>query len=132
MALNNIPVSAPGLPVDLQTEMLQLARRRKIAEAMQANALSKNSPVTMVGRVAVPNWGDAIGSIADAIASKRATEGLDQQEQAVAQQYNDRLQKGVTDFANQVQGGPQSVGQDTRALDESGAQGAPPDAMMNL
>lgn len=134
MAVNNISLNGPaakpvGVPYDIQTEQTRLARLRKVQEALAASSLGSSSPASMYGKVAIANWGDAIGRVADAIGAAKMDQNLSEREQKVAQDYNDRLSTGIQDFYHTMQP-HQEEGVGPPAPDNSAAPGPPPSGMV--
>lgn len=119
-----------GLPADIGTEREILAKKRRIIDALLARGTARMSPTIDAGAYKIANWGDAIGSIADAYFGKKGSDELDERDRALGEETSRRTQEGITKYLADLLGSDNApIGQDTRALDESGAEGAPPVAM---
>jgi hypothetical protein len=123
-------VSKPTTPIaTLTSEAIQLERKRKLIEAMQAQGLQKSPYTVDAGRGnVVANFADPIAKVASAYFGDQASQAADALEKANAEKQQTQRGEAIENYFTTKEGGEQVIGQDTRALDVSGEEGAPPDA----
>lgn len=106
------------LPFDLQTQQVDNLRRRKLLEALQAQAFSPKKGYVEAGGHITPDYGALIGTLAQAYFSKKGLDELKADEDKTTQEYNKRLSEGAGSFLETLQGKPGSPGNVTGELTE--------------
>ena len=95
---------ATGLPYDVMTEQARLARKRKLVEALQAQAMGTSSPTVNTGRYVVPNFADPIARYMAYRDSTSMGKDLYDQEAKVAREMNTQRQASVQDLIQSFMG----------------------------
>lgn len=103
---------------DPASDAERLRRKRKMAELLMMQSHAPASPLIDAGAFKVANWGDALGRVIDAWSAKHAAKDLADDEVKTAKAQADYV-AGKTKEYQDALAGP-VVGQDTRALDETG------------
>jgi hypothetical protein len=119
-------------PFDFESRMAEIKRKRDFVTALTQNSLGQQDPTTIdAGAFKVANWSSPLNNFIKQVAGQYMGKGLREDEANTTAEYNRRLGTGLQDYLQTKIGGqPTDVGADTRALDESGAEGAPPRAIM--
>jgi hypothetical protein len=120
-------------PFDFKSKMAEQEERAKLVQQLAALGMGAGNegPTIDAGAYKVANWSAPLKQLAMTLAHNYAQGSLSEDREKLSTEYNRRLGSGIQDYLSTKMGGvPTQIGQDTRALDESGAEGAPPPAMM--
>jgi len=110
-------------------EKYKIARKRDLAQALKAASLARDhSPTINTGMYHIPDWGSAISKVAQAYFGDKYAKEADTEAADYARGQNHILTEGLGRYEAKRSGVPGAQGMDTRALDESGAEGAGPNA----
>lgn len=114
---------------DYDSELLKLKQRLALAQAMQQRAMTPQQPYSTVGGRVIPNYAGMVEQI-KGIKGKRDQEAILGEMAGVMRSKEGARATAADQYGKLRFGTTENLGQDTRALDESGAEGAAPDATL--
>jgi hypothetical protein len=115
---------------DYDADLLRYQQRLALAQALQARARQPYDQGQMVGGRFIPNYAGMVSQVANAIKGRKM-ESESMTGLQAAQAAKEAARGAAADQYGKLRfGQTEQLGQDTRALDASGAEGAAPQATM--
>lgn len=109
-------------PSDYQLEAQQLERRRKLAEAMQQNALTTGMPQGQMvsGRYVAPSWTQQLAQAIKPVMARQELNQIDAQQKDLYGRQRERSATDTAAFMEALQGKPATPGIEAPAEDNAG------------
>lgn len=113
------------LPPDLAAQQSQIDLRRGMVNALMQSGLTPKQGQMVGGRFIGPSKFSGLLDIAKVLGGQYMNKGLDQQQQAIGEQYNTRMAEGLEKFLRTRNGVPGETMTDQQAADLMGNDQAP-------